>query len=234
MLEKTPKYVLNRQIVQHRWANKNIRHAQPLPRACRSPCKARFQHIICIQFEIDIWDNAMFFLAALAVASAILGTASASPLTESGGVAAFGPVDTTTTSSLPFAADDDDDDGGGDDDDCGDGDGDGDGDDDRRASRTRDDGGGDDDGDGNCFSLTRKYCDATTSVCYAQVRKNRVIFRVAIPDVSAAPFDIIYQVVAPISTGWAGISWGGEMADSPLTLAWANGQSTISSSRWAR
>ncbi|KAI1842542.1 hypothetical protein JX266_011296 [Neoarthrinium moseri] len=77
-----------------------------------------------------------------------------------------------------------------------------------------------------------KYCDAA-GVCFSESVAGGVTFRAAIPNVSAAPFDIILQIVAPKATGWAGIAWGGAMANNPLTLGWANGNSTVVSSRWA-
>ncbi|KAK7981188.1 hypothetical protein PG989_013645 [Apiospora arundinis] len=79
-----------------------------------------------------------------------------------------------------------------------------------------------------------KYCDAATGVCYSEVSASNATYRVAIPNVNAAPFDILLQIVAPKSVGWAGIAWGGHMAENPLTLGWANGkESTVVSSRWA-
>lgn len=79
-----------------------------------------------------------------------------------------------------------------------------------------------------------KYCDAATGVCYYETSASNATYRVAIPDVDAAPFDILLQIVAPKSVGWAGVAWGGHMAQNPLTLGWANGNaSTVVSSRWA-
>ena len=83
-------------------------------------------------------------------------------------------------------------------------------------------------------ATANQYCDAATSVCYYEVAASNATYRVAIPNVGAAPFDILLQIVAPKSVGWAGIAWGGHMAQNPLTLGWANGNATtVVSSRWA-
>ncbi|KAK8038451.1 hypothetical protein PG993_006862 [Apiospora rasikravindrae] len=83
--------------------------------------------------------------------------------------------------------------------------------------------------------MATQYCDPATSVCYEQmVEANMgVAYRIAIPNVAAAPFDILLQIVAPKSVGWAGVGWGGQMTLNPLTLGWANGDATGVSSRWA-
>jgi len=62
---------------------------------------------------------------------------------------------------------------------------------------------------------------------------NGIAYSVSIPDVSAAPFDVALKIVAPKAVGWAGISWGGSMLNSPLTVAWANGAGVTVSSRLA-
>jgi len=81
-----------------------------------------------------------------------------------------------------------------------------------------------------------KYCDsAQPTVCYTEFRTTTsgVVYRVAIPDVIRAPFDTLIQVVAPKAVGWAGLAWGGSMAQNPLTLVWMNGNQGVASSRWA-
>lgn len=81
-----------------------------------------------------------------------------------------------------------------------------------------------------------KYCPGDTQICFSEfkVPTHDVIYRIAIPDVSAAPFDVLLQIVAPISTtGWAGIAWGGKMTNNPLTVGWSNGKSAVVSSRFA-
>ena len=79
-----------------------------------------------------------------------------------------------------------------------------------------------------------KYCNADFgNVCYAQYTSpNNIVYRVALPDTSSAPFDALIQITAPASLGWAGFSWGGAMANNPLTVAWANGDGAVVSSRW--
>ncbi|KAK4200100.1 hypothetical protein QBC40DRAFT_73364 [Triangularia verruculosa] len=83
---------------------------------------------------------------------------------------------------------------------------------------------------------TTKYCPGNTEICFSefQVPTHDVIYRIAIPDVAAAPFDVLLQIVAPVSkAGWAGIAWGGKMATNPLTVAWPNGDTAAVSSRWS-
>ncbi len=82
--------------------------------------------------------------------------------------------------------------------------------------------------------VTHKFCPGGTNICFSETQINDITFRIAIPDVSAAPFDILLQIVAPISsTGWAGVAWGGKMANNPLTVGWPNGNGVTVSSRWA-
>ncbi|KAK1830204.1 hypothetical protein QBC39DRAFT_411741 [Podospora conica] len=59
-------------------------------------------------------------------------------------------------------------------------------------------------------------------------------FRIAIPETQAAPFDVYLSIVAPVTTGWASIAWGGKMIGNPLTIGWANGDKAVVSSRWAK
>lgn len=81
-----------------------------------------------------------------------------------------------------------------------------------------------------------KYCDASTTICYAEyLSPEKIAFRVAIPQsATAGNFDVLLQIQAPKSTGWAGLAWGGIMVNNPLTVAWANGNKTVVSSRSAR
>ncbi|KAI0401712.1 iron reductase domain protein [Xylaria palmicola] len=78
-----------------------------------------------------------------------------------------------------------------------------------------------------------QYCDAATGVCYSETKTGDLYVRVALPVVEKDPFDLLLQFVAPKTAGWAAIAWGGKMAKNPLTVAWANGNSTVVSSRWA-
>ncbi|KAK4160802.1 cellobiose dehydrogenase [Cladorrhinum sp. PSN259] len=80
-----------------------------------------------------------------------------------------------------------------------------------------------------------KYCPGNTAICFSEfkVPTYDITYRIAIPEVSAAPFDVLLQIVAPISTGWAALAWGGKMTNNPLTVAWPNGKSAVVSSRFA-
>ena len=80
------------------------------------------------------------------------------------------------------------------------------------------------------------FCDPATDVCYSgsTVGIAEIAYRVALPVVDTAPFDMLIQIVAPKSAGWAGIAWGGHMINNTVTLGWANGNSSVVSSRWAR
>lgn len=83
---------------------------------------------------------------------------------------------------------------------------------------------------------TIKYCPGSTTVCFSEflTPTSNIVYRIAIPDVSSAPFDMLIQIVAPISTtAWAGLAWGGSMTKNPLTIGWASGSSAVVSSRWA-
>jgi hypothetical protein len=81
-----------------------------------------------------------------------------------------------------------------------------------------------------------KYCDPETTICYSEwLSPEKIAFRIAIPDTAAAGnFDVLLQIAAPKTVGWAGIAWGGVMVNNPLTVAWANGDKTVVSSRSAR
>lgn len=81
---------------------------------------------------------------------------------------------------------------------------------------------------------TARYCPEGTQVCFSDFREasSEVIYRIAIPDVSAAPFDVLLKIVAPIAkAGWAAIAWGGRMNNNPLTVGWPSGDSAVVSSR---
>jgi hypothetical protein len=80
-----------------------------------------------------------------------------------------------------------------------------------------------------------KYCDASTSICYSEyVSQEKIAIRVAIPDTATAGnFDVLLQIEAPKTVGWAGVAWGGVMVNNPLTVGWANGTSAVVSSRSA-
>ena len=63
---------------------------------------------------------------------------------------------------------------------------------------------------------------------------SNVTYKIAIPEASAAPFDVVLSIVAPKSAGWVGFAAGGCMLRSPLLVAWPNGDGVVVSSRWAR
>jgi len=84
-------------------------------------------------------------------------------------------------------------------------------------------------------AASAKYCDAASTLCFSEwVSPEKIAYRVAIPDTATTGnFDVILQIEAPKAVGWAGIAWGGVMTNNPLTVAWANGQSAIASTRKA-
>ncbi|CZT49031.1 uncharacterized protein RSE6_09812 [Rhynchosporium secalis] len=78
------------------------------------------------------------------------------------------------------------------------------------------------------------YCDPLTTICYSSITNDwGISYRIALPDVSAAPSDAIIQTVAPIEFGWAAFSWGGTMVWDPLNMGWANVTAAVVSSRFA-
>lgn len=61
-----------------------------------------------------------------------------------------------------------------------------------------------------------------------------IAFGVALPMNVSDPYDAIISITASVSnTAWAGFAWGGAMVWNPLTVAWANGKTTVASSRFA-
>ncbi|KAL1890227.1 hypothetical protein Sste5346_008381 [Sporothrix stenoceras] len=83
-------------------------------------------------------------------------------------------------------------------------------------------------------SSQAKVCDDASKICYSEfVSSNSVSFRIAIPDTAtaAASYDVALSIIAPKAIGWAGVAWGGAMANNPLTLGWANGAGAVVSSR---
>ncbi|KAI0389099.1 actin-domain-containing protein [Xylariaceae sp. FL0594] len=80
------------------------------------------------------------------------------------------------------------------------------------------------------------FTDAETGITFQSATNSEgVTYRLALPaDASAdKPYDVILQVVAPITLGWTGWAWGGAMTYNPLTVVWANGKSVVHSSRQA-
>lgn len=56
-----------------------------------------------------------------------------------------------------------------------------------------------------------KFCDSTTNVCYSEyISPEKIAYRFAIPEnATAGNFDVLLQIVAPKTVGWAGLAWGG-------------------------
>ncbi|KAI1268195.1 iron reductase domain protein [Xylariaceae sp. FL1019] len=80
------------------------------------------------------------------------------------------------------------------------------------------------------------FTDAETGIVFQSMTTEPGIdYRLALPaNASAtAPYDVILQIVAPITIGWAGWAWGGAMTYNPLTVIWANGNEVTHSSRQA-
>ncbi|KAF7979495.1 hypothetical protein HWV62_42342 [Athelia sp. TMB] len=67
------------------------------------------------------------------------------------------------------------------------------------------------------------YTDPVHSVTYGAV----------FPPLTADSTEFVGEIVAPIANAWVGISLGGEMLDSLLLVAWPNGDSIVSSPRYA-
>ncbi|RYP42798.1 hypothetical protein DL768_010212 [Monosporascus sp. mg162] len=88
---------------------------------------------------------------------------------------------------------------------------------------------------GGHAAAASQYCDGETGVCYSETKVGvaPILWRVAIPAVEAGPFDILLQVVAPRTVGWAGIAWGGGMLYNPLSVGWPNGNTSVPASRFA-
>lgn len=81
-----------------------------------------------------------------------------------------------------------------------------------------------------------KFCDPDVSdLCFVENlhEESGVTFRLAIPADAAEGFRAALQIVAPVEVGWAGFSYGGNMIEVPLALAWQNGEQVIASSRIA-
>ncbi|KAF2867855.1 hypothetical protein BDV95DRAFT_679080 [Massariosphaeria phaeospora] len=80
--------------------------------------------------------------------------------------------------------------------------------------------------------------DSETGFTFSEYRapntlNSNIIYRIAVPQGATAPFDLVVQVIAPSSVGWAGLGFGGSMVRNPLAVGYANGQKATVSSRWA-
>ncbi|CAI6025038.1 unnamed protein product [Clonostachys chloroleuca] len=77
------------------------------------------------------------------------------------------------------------------------------------------------------------YCDGLNRCFASYTLANGIVYGVAIPEATEAPFDVILQITAPTEIGWAGLSWSSGMTNNPLTIAWPNGDEVVVSSRAA-
>jgi hypothetical protein len=82
--------------------------------------------------------------------------------------------------------------------------------------------------------------DQETGFTFAEYKvaytlSSSITFRVAVPSNAepGQPYDIVFQMTVPNQVGWAGIAFGGSMVYNPLLVGWANGQSALTSVRWA-
>ncbi|KAI3320985.1 iron reductase domain protein [Xylariaceae sp. AK1471] len=85
-------------------------------------------------------------------------------------------------------------------------------------------------------SDSESFVDAETGITFQSFTNSEgITYRLALPaDASAdKAYDVILQVVVPISMGWAGWAWGGAMTYNPLTVVWADGTNAVHSSRQA-
>ncbi|KAH4352460.1 hypothetical protein HBH98_021320 [Parastagonospora nodorum] len=89
-------------------------------------------------------------------------------------------------------------------------------------------------------ALALAYVDQETGFTFSESKaaatlSSNIIYRIATPAnvPSGQPYDVVLQIVAPNSIGWAGLAWGGSMVRNPLTVSYPNGQKTTASSRWA-
>ncbi|KAI1298353.1 hypothetical protein F5Y03DRAFT_269846 [Xylaria venustula] len=80
------------------------------------------------------------------------------------------------------------------------------------------------------------FTDVDTGITFQSATNEvGVTYRLALPANATADkaYDVILQVVAPITLGWVGWAWGGAMTYDPLTVVWANGNNVVFSSRQA-
>jgi hypothetical protein len=66
-----------------------------------------------------------------------------------------------------------------------------------------------------------------------RVPMTNLVYRFALPDNTTQPYDVLVQLIAPNTYGWAALAWGGGMIKSPLTVAWPNGRAAMVSGRLA-
>lgn len=78
-----------------------------------------------------------------------------------------------------------------------------------------------------------KSCDAN-GLCYTEwVSPESISYRFAIPsNATKAPFDVLVSITAPVKTvGWAGVAFGGAMANNPLGVGLASGKTAVLASK---
>jgi Cytochrome domain of cellobiose dehydrogenase len=77
--------------------------------------------------------------------------------------------------------------------------------------------------------------DPLTKITYSSYTSPAgITYGVALPMNVSDPYDAIISITAPVSnTTWAGFAWGGTMVWNPLTVGWANGKTSVVSSRFA-
>jgi hypothetical protein len=82
-------------------------------------------------------------------------------------------------------------------------------------------------------AATVKTCDG--DLCFQEFQStDKTAFAFAIPDTATAgSFDILMKITAPKTVGWAGVAFGGTMANDPLAVAWTNANGGIVSPRKA-
>ncbi|KAF2110506.1 hypothetical protein BDV96DRAFT_604070 [Lophiotrema nucula] len=92
----------------------------------------------------------------------------------------------------------------------------------------------------NARAAAAAYYDSETGFTFSEYKvaytlTSNVVVRIAAPSTatSGSAYPVVLQVVVPNGVGWGGIAWAGNMIKNPLTVAWANGNAAVLSSRWA-
>ncbi|KFA60619.1 hypothetical protein S40285_07941 [Stachybotrys chlorohalonatus IBT 40285] len=80
---------------------------------------------------------------------------------------------------------------------------------------------------------TVEYCDELSRCFAAHVNAEGIVYGFAIPEATAAPFDLILQITAPIEIAWAGVAFGPRMTNVPLIITWPYEETTVATSRVA-
>lgn len=84
-------------------------------------------------------------------------------------------------------------------------------------------------------AVSKISCDSVTKICFSSYTapENGITVGIALPTNVTDPYDAIVSITAPVSVTWTGFAWGGTMVFNPLTAAWANGKTSVVSSRFA-